>query len=64
MKTRTISECQLCGKARLEIALTHGLCRKCRRACDRYGENTPITIEGLHRLLDDLDIKKDFPDSA
>ena len=55
MKTRAIAKCQLCGRARLEIALTEGLCRKCLRACERYGEDTPITVEGLHRLIDDIE---------
>jgi len=63
METRTIATCQLCGKARLEIALTtDGLCNKCRRAVEAYPDLEPITEEGFMRLLDDLGVErpKDF----
>ena len=49
---RPITYCELCGKARL--TLKHGLCDKCLQLCEKYGPDTPITTEGLGRLLDDL----------
>jgi len=54
MLKRKIATCQLCGKRRLEIALTYGLCTKCRRVCKQYADDAEITAEGLNRLLDDI----------
>ena len=54
--SRKIGTCQLCGKARLAVLLKHGLCPKCSRACEKYGDDAPLTREGLDRLLDDLGI--------
>jgi len=53
--SRKIGTCQLCGKARLAVLLKDKLCPKCRRACEKYDKDIPITREGLDRLLDDLD---------
>jgi hypothetical protein len=52
MRTRAIENCELCGKARLAAALTDRLCPRCRRACESFGMDVPITEAGLDRLLD------------
>jgi len=52
--SRKIGTCQLCGKARLAVLLKDKLCPKCRRACEKFPDDRPLTREGLDRLLDDL----------